>query len=665
MSQQKTNDTLPQFIIKANATVNAGKVKEAIHILKHSIQQSTEEICWNNENPPEKSSVNSEPCSLESANLLLCVRQILIDTSRTHQQNIKELSQMMSVQSSMDVVRLLVEMMLQMNAQEQAIENVRQIVEMNPSRIDARFELAITYKKCKKIDLAVECYRDILKQQPCAAAYNELGIIYMQTGRLSNAIDSLKEGIEAFPDKEAEFSINIVGILMQMGKNNEAVILLRKILKKVPEDGKRLAHSNLLFHLLYQSRIDPETTFEEHKEWGRLFAPVNKMRNQHDNVVDPDRRLRIGYISPDFCRHSVAYFFESLLDEHDHGSFELFGYGNVGIPDQTTDRLKQKCDYYRSIHGISDNEVVRMIEQDQIDILVDLAGHTSGNRLGVLVYKPAPIQVTYLGYPNTTGMNAIDYRLTDKHANLEQSQRFYTEKLIFLPNSFLCYRPADFAPPVAPLPVIKNGFITYGSFNSNSKISTATMSLWAQVLKANKNSRLLLKFRGGSGKEVKEYRLDRLEQFGVPREKITIHGQKRPDEHLRLYNDVDIALDTYPYHGTTTTCEALWMGVPVISLIGDRHTSRVGLSILKQIGMEFFAASSEKEYVAKATALAANPDALSKIRASMRQRMIGSTLCDAKSFTKHVETAYREMWEKWCKQQSEQNHACEFVCQST
>lgn len=653
-SQAKLKNEFPQFIFKANGAVKAGKTQEAVHILKHGTQQNTAEIFDGDETVPRESLGNVEQCSPHAANLLLRISHILADNGRQQHQIIDDLSQIISVQTNMELVRLLVEVMLQMNAHEQAIENVRQIVENNPSRIDAKFELATTYKKTRKTDLAIECYRDILKQEPCAAVYNELGLIYMQTGRLSDAIESLKKGIEVFPDNEAELSINIVSILMNMGKNQEALTLLRKILNNVPEDGKRLTYSNFLLHLHHQPEIDAKMIFDEHKEWARLFAPVDRIKTQHDNVIDVDRRLRIGYISPDFRRHSVSHFFKSLLNEHDNAAFEVYGYGNVGMPDKTTEQIKQKCDYYRNIHGVSDNEVVRMIEQDQIDILVDLAGHTGENRLGVLTYKPAPVQVTYLGYPDTTGMKAVDYRLTDKHTESEQSQQFNTEELIFLPDGFLCYCPPDFAPLAAPLPAVKNGFITFGSFNNNSKISPTTISLWAQILKANKNSRLLLKFRGGDVREVKEYCLHRLEQLDIPPQRVTIHGQKPPAEHLSLYSNVDIALDTYPYHGTTTTCEALWMGVPVISLIGQNHISRVGLSILRQLGLEFFGAASENEYVAKATALAANPDALMKIRATMRQRMGASTLCDAKSFTQNVETAYREMWTKWCKSQSEQ-----------
>jgi protein O-GlcNAc transferase len=291
-----------------------------------------------------------------------------------------------------------------------------------------------------------------------------------------------------------------------------------------------------------------------------------------------------------------------------------------------------------------------LIERDQIDILVDLAGHVGDNRLLVMARKPAPIQVTYLGYPDTTGLAAIDYRLTDVIADPPDlgAQRFYTEELAFLPDGFLCYRPPDFAPVIAPLPAEKAGFVTFGSFNNNCKINPTVTDLWAQVLRANANSRLLLKLKGGDDTSIRDRYLDLFEKAGLGRARVDIQGWKSPDEHLQTYAQMDIALDTYPYNGTTTTCEALWMGVPTVSLLGECHPSRVGLSILTRLGLEFFVASTPREYVAKATALATNLPALAQIRRTMRARIAASGLCYAKGFAARVEAAYRQMWRRWC-----------------
>ncbi|MBW8039428.1 MAG: tetratricopeptide repeat protein [Planctomycetes bacterium] len=660
MSQQQLDNELPQFLAKADAAVKAGRIEEAIYVLKQGMLQSRFQVCNENGMSLEKwirEVVQSVP---EQMKMFLYVGRILIEEGR-QPQFIAELGKMMKLQRDMANIHFLSEVMLQMGGRKEVVGLLQELVKKNPSRIDAMFVLATVLKKTGKVDIAEELFKDILKQGPCAPAYNELAIIYMYTGRLSESIQCLKEAIEAYPGKEAELSVNIVNVLMQTGKTQEAIELLRKAVKDVPTNV--LAHSNLLLHLHHQADIDPHKFFDEHKKWGQNHAPPELARVSHKNIPDPDRRLRIGYISPDYRRHSVAYFFEPILGQRDRGAVEVYGYGNVNIPDRVTRRLKQKFDYYRDIRGVSDEEVARMIEHDQIDILVDLSGHTADNRLLVLAYKPAPVQVTYLGYPNTTGMQQVDYRFTDSVVDPDGSQKFYVEDLVYLPEGFLCYYPSDNASLVAPLPAIENGFITFGSFNNNRKISDTILSLWAQILKATHNSRLLLKFRGGKDQEVKNYYLRQLERLKIPRETVEIHGLKNPTEHLRLYDQVDIALDTYPYNGTTTTCEALWMGVPVVSLFGRHHASRVGLSILSSVGLEFFAASTPEQYIAKATALASKPHALAKIRDSMRGRMAASTLCDARKFAQHVETAYRKMWLRWCQGQNDKVHSEKFIHQ--
>ena len=345
--------------------------------------------------------------------------------------------------------------------------------------------------------------------------------------------------------------------------------------------------------------------------------------------------------------HSVAYFFEPLLDGHNHDVVEVYGYGNVRMPGGVTERLKQNFDHYRNIRGLDDETVVDMIQRDKIDILVELSGHTTDNRLLVMAHKPAPIQVSYLGSPDTTGMESIDYRFTDALADAPESQEFYTEELFFLPDGFLCYKPADFAPPVAPLPALRKDYITFGSFNSSSEVHPHIIELWAKILKANRNSRILLKFATSIESQMNRDYFSQFEELGIDSSRVAICGRKSIDEHLRLHGEVDIALDTYPCNGFTTTCETLWMGVPVISLVGKCHVSRVGLSILSSIGLDLFATLTPGEYVAKATALAMNPAALAKIRASMRQRMKDSALCNAKGFAQKVEAAYRKMWHRW------------------
>jgi len=504
---------------------------------------------------------------------------------------------------------------------------VREIIEQDPSRTDIMLALGMVFKQTRQINKAKKWFEKILKQEPHALVYNELGYICQCMGHLSEAIQYQTKAIEAEPNN-AELLANLARMLIATGKAQEGINLFRKAVEAEPANAAM--HSNFLFNLHYLPNLDPEMLFAEHKRWGRIHAPASLARVSHDNNPDPDRRLRVGYISPDFCMHSVAYFFEPLLDGHDHKVVEVYGYGNVRMPGTVTERLKQKFDHYRNIRGLDDEMVVDMIQRDKIDILVELSGHTTDNRLLVMAHKPAPIQVTYLGSPDTTGMEAIDYRFTD-----------------ILPDGFLCYKPADFAPPVAPLPAFRNNYITFGSFNSSSEVHPHIIELWAKILRANRDSRILLKFGASTDRRMNRHYLSRFERLGISSSRVAICGWKPIDEHLRLYGEVDIALDTYPCNGFTTTCEALWMGVPVISLVGKCHASRIGLSILSNIGLDFFATLTPDEYVVKTTALAANRRALAQLRSSMRQRMKDSALCDAKGFARKVEAAYRKMWHRW------------------
>ncbi|MHC4759520.1 MAG: O-linked N-acetylglucosamine transferase family protein, partial [Planctomycetota bacterium] len=326
-------------------------------------------------------------------------------------------------------------------------------------------------------------------------------------------------------------------------------------------------------------------------------------------------------------------------------------YSNVESADHITRRLKSKVNHFRNIWGLTDQAVIDMIQKDKIDILVDLAGHTGFNRLPMMAYKPAPIQVTYCGYPDSTGMKQIDYRLTDELADPPESQKFHSEQLVYMPDGFLSYRPPEFAPPVGPLPAEKNGYITFGCFNNNCKINSNILTIWAEVLKVNENSRFIIKFKGGNDKLIQQHYLNEFKERGIDPERITIHGGLPQIDHLNLYNSIDIALDTFPYNGTATTFEALWMGVPVVSLVGIQHMSRVGLSILTRFGMGFLAAASPAEYLIRVTALASKINALAQMRKIMRKTIAGSCLCNTKKFVENLEATYRKMWHRWCEKQ--------------
>ena len=531
---------------------------------------------------------------------------------------------------------------------EEAVQQIHKM-QQGPSKQLAMYVLASQLRKIRDFERAWKWYKKILEYGQYAFAYHDLGFICHERGELIESVEYRSKALKLEPDDP--LFLHALGLeLLAISEVDKGVELLRKAVEKEQNDME--IDTWLLVGMHFKPDITPQILFDEHKKWADRHTPIAMARTNHHNNPAPDKKLRVGYISPNFRKHSVMYFFEPLLDGHDRRNVvEIYGYSNSKTSDEFTERMKPKFDMFRGIYQVCDDTVAEMIEQDKIDILVDLAGHTKGNRLLVLAKKPAPIQVTYLGYPDTTGMEQVDYRITDDLADPPQLHEFYSEKQVCLPDGFLCYRPPDVVPPLAASPHIKNGYITFGTFNINTKVNPLLIALWAQVLKANENSRLLLKFIGGDNQQVQNHYRSQFEQLGIDPNRIELHGRKSLFEHLAMYGKMDISLDTYPYHGTTTTCEALWMGVPVISLIGKQHSCRVGLTLLKRLDMDFFAASTPEEYVAKATALAHKPEALAKIRASMRARMAASPLCDPIRFAGNMEQAYRQMWHKWCKSQ--------------
>jgi predicted O-linked N-acetylglucosamine transferase (SPINDLY family) len=336
-----------------------------------------------------------------------------------------------------------------------------------------------------------------------------------------------------------------------------------------------------------------------------------------------------------------------LLKAHNHQEVEVFCYADLKSPDQTTATIKQLCDHWRPITGLTDETVARQIRDDAIDILVDLAGHTSGNRLRVFAYQPAPVQITWLGYPNTTGMPVMDYRLTDDIADPQDLEdAYHSETRIRLPEGFLCYEPPETAPDVNRLPVCTTDGITFGSFNSLPKINETVIALWAHILCQVPGSRLMLKSKRLADKTTRQrYRnLFLCHDIGSDRVYLLPWAASTAG-HLAVYHEVDIGLDPFPYNGTTTTCEALWMGVPVITLRGHRHSGRVGASLLTRLGLTELIADSQAQYVRIAKQLASDIDGLEKYRSGMRPRMGASALMDKGSFAGSMENTFRHIWE--------------------
>ncbi len=530
---------------------------------------------------------------------------------------------------------------------DRAVEIIRQKAKENPSCADIMYLiLARVFQKAGQFKKAEQWYEEIIQRVPHPSVLSELAHLCQIAGRLSQAREYLKRARQIDPDNAQVWSDFAVNLIMT-DEVEAGVDLLRKAVERQPDNAN--IYSKLVWYAHYLPNQDPQVLSEQRRQWARIYAPTALAKTSHGNNPDHDRRLRVGYISPDFRMHSAAYNFEAILEGRDRQEVEVYGYGNVCLPDAFTERIKQQFDHYRNIRGVDDKKVARLIEQDQIDILVIIGGHAADNSLCAMAYKPAPIQVDY-GAISTTGMQQIDYRLTDSLLDPPGSQKFYVEEAVYLPGGLVCYKPLDNAPSVTPLPAEQKGYITFGSFNNNCKVNTYVMELWAQILKASENSRLLLKFKAGDDRKMVNHYMSKFEKLGISKERIQIYGWQSPLEHLQLYSQIDIALDTYPYNGCITTLEALWMGVPTVSLVGeDGYISRLGLTVLSRIGLEAFTASTADEYVAKAIALAANPENLAEIRASLRQRMLKSELCDPKRFAGELEAAYRKMWHRWCR----------------
>jgi protein O-GlcNAc transferase len=540
---------------------------------------------------------------------------------------------------------------------DEAIAAYGQAIGLKPDMAEGYYNLGSALYDQGNLDDAITAYRQALRLKPdYAEAYSNLGCALRDQDRLDEAVRACREAIRLKP-QYAEANMNLGGALYEHGKLAEAIAACRQAIVLKPDYAAWNSH--LLMILNYDERLSAVTLFEAHRGWDERHGRPVPRPVAYGNVREVGRRLKVGYVSPDFRGHSVAHFLEPHLRNHDRKVIEVFCYAEVSWPDAVTERFKQLADHWVVTVGMSDEAVVERIASDHIDILVDLAGHTASghaakSRLLVFARRPAPIQVTWLGYPNTTGLTAIDYRLVDAVTDPEGgADALASETLVRLPGGFLCYGGHDGAPTPGAAPCLATGTVTFGSFNSPPKLSAATLDTWAQVLARLPEARLLLKGKPFADAATRALYLDRLAERGVSPERVELAAWLPGQAHLALYDRIDIALDPFPYNGTTTTCQALWMGVPVVALRGDRHASRVGASLLTQIGLPDLIADSVEGYVETAVALAGNPARLADLRHSLRPRMAASPLCDAAGFARKIEHAYRTMWQRWCEAPAE------------
>lgn len=536
-------------------------------------------------------------------------------------------------------------LLLQQQKLEDAEILLRKATELNPGFAPGLFRLGVVLAGRGRPVEAETAYREALRLAPTMfEAHANLGIVLLAQGRLTEAEAAYRQALALSPGT-TEILMNLGNVLQEQGRIGEAKAYLQETLRRLPAFDP--ASTSWLLTLNYDPASTPELLLQEHQKRSAQLLPAEPLNPVYDNERTPDRTLRVGYVSPDFRRHPVAAFIEPILAQHDRSRVVSYAYAEVVVGDETTQRLRGLAHHWRSTCGLGDDEVAAQVRSDRIDLLVDLAGHTSGNRLRVFARKPAPIQATYLGYVNTTGLATIDYRLTDAVADPPGEAATHTEELWRLPGCFCCYAPPASAPDIGPLPAQRAGGITFGSMHHLAKLNDQVIDVWSALLQSLPTSRLLI-FRHTLQGDLPERLHQAFERRGVPRQRVELRSALPPGGHLAVYHDIDVALDVFPWCGHTTSCEALWMGVPVVTLRGNRHAGRMVASVLECLDLKDWIAGSPQEYIARAAAAALDWPGLMTLRMALRERMRTSPLCDAVGFTRKLEAAYAEMWARWC-----------------
>lgn len=529
----------------------------------------------------------------------------------------------------------------------EAIASYRETVWLDPNYADAYVNLSTALRDRGEMTDAIACLRKALQLRPNdAVQHNNLGNVYIERGNLAEGAKCLQESLRIKPDYAESY--NNLGVALHLqARIDEAVASYRQALRLKPEYVD--AHSNLVFAMNYHPDVDQATLLAEHRDWAKVQTAGIVQYASYENTREADRPLRVGYVSPDFRRHPVAFFVEPILEHHDRQVFETFCYAQVASPDAFTERFKSLAGTWRNICGMTDEQLAEQIRADKIDILVDLAGHTAKNRLLAFARKPAPVQISYLGYPNTTGIKAIDYRLTDAIADPPEEQPLHVERLVRLPGGLCCYRPFDAAPAITPLPSSSRNYITFGSTHSLSKLNSRVLELWGRILTAMPSARLLVCRNSLTG-ETMDYFREQFAQHGCDIDRVEFRGGVGlgNDKHWPVYSEIDISLDAFPWCGHTTACESLWMGVPIITLYGDRYAGRMVASVLSSIGLTDWIAKTPDEYVNLAVRAARDRRRLLELRGRLRQQVPESILCNGDHFTRGLEQAYRKMWHAWC-----------------
>ena len=552
----------------------------------------------------------------------------------------------------------------------EAIAHLEQACDLNPASVEARVDLGTALRLAGRPAEAVPHFREALRlRADHAAAHNNLGVALLDLFELDEALSCFARALELAPNL-AEAHQNLGNALKELGRMSEAVTAYRRALELRPDYP--VAHSNLLFSMMFDPASDARAILQEAKRFQARHLTLEPDRVMSPVPLSPvplspvplspvplspvplspvplspvpgtaaERRLRIGYVCADFREHVQMLFLPQLLRDHNRDEVAVFCYSNVRVPDAVTQLYVARADQFRSIAALDDDAAARMIRNDRIDVLVDLTMHMAHGRLGVFARRPAPLQVTWLAYPGTTGAESIDFRLSDPHLDPPGTDDRYSERTARLPETFWCYDPMISELPVSELPAQKQGFVTFGSLNTFCKTNERTFALWAQVLRAIPGSRLLLLAPPGS---ARQRTCATFEKEGVASERIEFVDSQPRADYMKTYWRIDIVLDTVPYNGHTTSLDAWWMGVPVVTLVGDTVVGRAGLSQTKNLGLDELCAESPDDFCARAVALGSDLERLASLRATLRQRIERSPLMDARRFARNLEQTLRELF---------------------
>ncbi len=579
-------------------------------------------------------------------------------------------------------------LLTKLGRREEAVAAFQNAIRLHPSGAEPLYNMGITLSELGRAEESIGAYQAALQRNPNhASAKLNLGLSLTLSGRLDDALAHYQEVVRQEP-ANVSVAVNLGNLLKDLARLDEAIEIYRTALKYEPNDynvlnnlgvalkdngdidagldcfrrslalspGRSEVHSNLIFTSFFSPAVSQVEIAGEMRRWNTIHAqPLRREWPSHPNDPSPERRLRIGYVSPDFRDHVVGRTMLPCFEAHDREHFEFFCYSGTSVADPITERYRALSDGWCDTQHLSENQLAEQIRRDRIDILVDLALHTAFNRLLAFARKPAPVQITWLGYPGATGLEAMDYRISDSFLDpVGQDNAGSFEEPIRLPDAWCCFRPPEHSPEVSPLPAASQGFITFGSFNSFAKFNERVFGLWAQIMAEVKNSRLLLVVKGRHQDGTRRFfasrgiSADRLEFLPYYASPPSADGAPQAPPYLLRYHRTDIALDPCPYNGMTTTCDALWMGVPVIALIGVTTLGRASFSLLSNLGLPELAAPSESEYGRLATTLAHDIPRLTELRATLRDRMKNSPLLDAPRFARNLEAAFRAAWQRRC-----------------